>query len=37
MHGTTGDSKGLIGIERFSNILFAPGAVLDANKYYIVL
>lgn len=36
MHGTTGDSKGLIGIERFSNTLFAPGAVLDANKYYIV-
>jgi len=36
MHGTTGDSKGLIGIERFSNTLFAPGAVLDATKYYIV-
>jgi len=36
MHGTTGDSKGLIGIERFSNTLFAPGAVLDAGKYYIV-
>ncbi|HEY9535602.1 MAG TPA: alpha/beta fold hydrolase, partial [Mucilaginibacter sp.] len=36
MHGTTGDSKGLIGISRFSNTLFAPGAPLDANKYYIV-
>ncbi len=36
MHGTTGDSKGLIGIERFSNTLFAPGAPLDATKYYIV-
>jgi homoserine O-acetyltransferase len=36
MHGTTGDSKGLILIERFSNTLFGPGKVLDATKYYIV-
>ncbi len=35
-HGTTGNSMGLVSIARFSNTLFAPGAVLDASKYYMI-
>jgi homoserine O-acetyltransferase len=35
-HGTTGDSKGLVGIQKFSGNLFGPGQTLDATKYFIV-
>jgi homoserine O-acetyltransferase len=35
-HGTTGDSKGLVSIQRFSGNLFGAGQVLDATKYFIV-
>ncbi len=35
MHGTTGDSKGLLN-DRFAGHLFGAGQPLDATKYYIV-
>lgn len=36
MHGTTGSGKGFLS-ERFAGNLFAPGQLLDAKKYFIIL
>jgi len=36
MHGTGGSFKPLLG-DHFAGVLFKPGGVLDANKYFIIL
>jgi homoserine O-acetyltransferase/O-succinyltransferase len=36
LHGTGGDAKSLLN-PAFSNVLFGPGAVLDINKYFLIL
>lgn len=36
LHGTGGSSKQFLG-DNFAGVLFAPGGVLDANKYFIVI
>ncbi len=36
MHGTTGSGKGFLN-DRFAGNLFAPGQLLDATKYFIIL
>jgi len=36
LHGTGGSFKQFIN-DRFAGVLFAPGGLLDANKYYIVI
>lgn len=36
MHGTTGSGKGFLN-DRFAGNLFAPGQLLDAKKYFIIL
>ena len=38
MHGTGGSGKQfLVPAERFAGVLFSPGGLLDANKYFIIL
>lgn len=36
LHGTGGSSRQFLG-ENFAGVLFAPGGLLDANRYYIVI
>ena len=36
LHGTTGSGKGFFS-ENFAGILFGPGQLLDASKYYLVV
>lgn len=36
MHGTTGSGSGFLR-ERFAGVLFEPGGLLDASRYYIIL
>jgi homoserine O-acetyltransferase/O-succinyltransferase len=36
LHGTGGDAKSLLN-PAFSNVLFGPGALLDINKYFLIL
>lgn len=36
MHGTTGNGRGFLS-DRFAGVLFGPGQLLDATRYYIVL
>jgi len=36
MHGTTGSGRGFL-TDRFAGQLFAPGQLLDASRYYIIL
>ena len=36
MHGSTGSGSGFLN-ERFAGVLFGPGQLLDATKYYIIL
>ncbi|MEO1240733.1 MAG: alpha/beta fold hydrolase [Pseudomonadota bacterium] len=36
MHGTTGSGASFLS-ENFANVAFAPGGVLDANEYFIIL
>jgi homoserine O-acetyltransferase/O-succinyltransferase len=36
LHGTTGSGQQFVG-ERFAGVLFGPGQLLDANKYFIIL
>lgn len=36
MHGTTGSGASLLS-ENFADVLFRPGGILDASKYFIVL
>ncbi|EAQ99459.2 alpha/beta fold hydrolase [Congregibacter litoralis] len=36
MHGTTGSGAGFLR-DRFAGVLFAPGGILDAERYFIVL
>jgi homoserine O-acetyltransferase len=36
LHGTTGSGKQFVG-DRFSGVLFGPGQLLDATRYFIIL
>ncbi|HEX9161771.1 MAG TPA: alpha/beta fold hydrolase, partial [Thermoanaerobaculia bacterium] len=36
LHGTTGSSKQFLG-DNFAGVLFAPGGLLDASRYFIVI
>jgi homoserine O-acetyltransferase len=36
LHGTGGDAKSLLN-PAFSNVLFGPGALLDINRYFLIL
>src|SRR5512143_2848112 len=36
LHGTTGSGAGFL-VDHFAGVLFVPGGLLDASRYYIIL